>query len=113
VPTIIIARTAAAYTTTGVALPVGRASLDTFTAQMFRAGSSTDLFDAGWGGTNPSILVTGSSIFGTAAQPMLIPGNGLFLDNGGLFSARVVTLLDAIRVDISLWCIEEYGPARG
>ena len=111
-PTIIIARSAAAITTTGAALVLGRESLDTFQAQMFRAGSSTDLFDAGWGGANPSQLVIGSSIFGTASQPMLIPGNGFFVDTGGQVSVRVATLVDAIRVDVTLWCIEEYGPSR-
>lgn len=113
VPTIVLARTAAAVKTTGVALPVGWLPLDTFTAQVFRAGSSTDLVDAGWGGANPAVLAIGSAIFGSAAQPMLIPGNGLFIDTGGLLSCRVVTLLDAMRVDVTFWCLEEYGPARG
>lgn len=112
VPTIVLARTAAAITTTSAALPVGRASLDTFTAQVFRSGSSSDLVDAGWGGQNPAVMALGSTLFGTAAQPMLVPGNGLFVDTGGLLSCRIVTLIDAIRVDVTFWCIEEYGPGR-
>lgn len=112
VPTIVIARTAAARTTDNSNLPVGRDSLDCFSSQMFRAGSSTDLIDAGGGGQNPAVLVTGSAIYGTARQPALIPGNGIFFDTGSLLSCRVLTNVNALQVDVTIWCIEEYGPAR-
>lgn len=113
-PTIIIARTAAAIDASGAALPVGRNSLDTFTGQMFRAGSFQDFIDGG-GGTNtgPMAPVLGSAIFGTAAQPALIPGNGLFVENGSFMNVTVVNLIANVRVDVTLWCIEEFGPARG
>lgn len=112
VPTIVIARTAAAYTTTNAALPVGRDSLDCFATKMLRAGAASDLIDAGGGGSNPAVLVTGSSILGSARQPALIPGNGLFFDTGMQLTTEVETYVDALQVDITLWCIEEYGPAR-
>lgn len=113
-PTIIIARTAAAIDASGANLPIGRSSLDTFRAQMFRAGSQQDLIDAGGGGNqNPSTTVLGSSIFGTAAQPALIPGNGLFVDTAGFLNLTVTNLIANIEVHVTLWCLEEYGPARG
>lgn len=115
VPTIIVARTAAAVMDDNVTgLQVGRSSLDTFSAQMFRGGTSTDLIDAGGGAAQgPVANALGSSLFGTAAQPGLIPGNGIFVDTAAYINVNCQILLDNIRVDITLWCIEEYGPPRG
>lgn len=115
VPTIIIARTAAAILADAAALPVGRGSLDIFTFQLFRAGSNSDMIDAGAGGTAtaPNVLTLGSAILGTAAQPALIPGNGLFVDTGSFLLASCTNLIANALVHVTLWCLEEYGPARG
>lgn len=113
VPTIVIGRTAAAIDASGAALPVGRDSLDTFLVQMFRAGSTSDFLDAGGGGNaNPSVPTLGSALLGTAAQPALIQGNGLFVDTGGFLNCTCQTLINNILVHVTIWCIEEYGPAR-
>jgi hypothetical protein len=117
-PTIVIGRSAAAILADGLDdLPVGRASLDTFKTQMFRSGpGSSDLIDAGAGGqsvTGPNVLTLGSALWGTAAQPALIQGNGLFVDTGGFLSVTCQTLFANLEVHTVIWCIEEYGPARG
>lgn len=112
-PTIVIARTAAAHTTTNAALPVGRDSLDCFAAQFTRQGAASDAIDAGGGGQNPAVLVTGSAILGSARQPALIQGNGLFFDTSYQLTVEVETFVDALQVDITIWCIEEFGPGRG
>lgn len=113
-PTIILARTAAAIDASGAALPVGRGSLDLFKVQMFRAGSQQDLIDAGGGGNaNPVALVLGSALLGTAANPALIQGNGLFVDTGSFLNCTVQTLVNNTEVHVTIWCLEEYGPARG
>ena len=112
-PTIIIARSAAAITGTGVALPVGRASLDTFTAQMFRVSGAQDLIDAAGGGnTGTNVQTIGSALWGTAQLPALIQGTGLFVDTGSYLGVAGTILIADMRVDLVLWCIEEYGPGR-
>ncbi len=115
VPTIIVARTAAAVMDDNVTgLQVGRNPLDTFRIQMARAGSQTDLIDAGGGGAaNPAVNVLGSTLLGTAERPAWIPGNGLFIDVGGFINCTVQVLLANILVCVTLHCLEEYGPARG
>ena len=117
-PTIVIGRSAAAILADGVTdLRVGRASLDTFKTQMFRSGpGSSDLIDAGAGGqatTGPNVNTLGSALWGTAAQPALIQGNGLFVDTGGFLSVTCQTLYNNLEVHCVIWVIEEYGPARG
>lgn len=112
-PTIILARTAAAFLPTGTALDVGRNSLDTFRAQMFRTGAIQDFIDAGAGNAGPNFQALGSTIFGTAQLPALIPGTGVFVDTGGFLNVNVTALIANVTVDITIWCIEEYGPARG
>lgn len=114
VPTIIIARTAAAYDASGAALPVGLNSLDLFKIQFARAGSSSDLIDAGAGGQQaPNITVLGSSIMGTGQLPALIPGTGLFVDTGSFLNVTCQILRANVEVNITVWSLEEYGPARG
>lgn len=114
VPTIIVARSAAAWDASGAGLPVGLKSLNTFRAQMFRAGSQSDLIDAGGGGNqNPAVNVMGSAVWGTAAQPFFFPGTGLFVDNGAILNITLQTVRANIEVFLTLWCIEEYGPSRG
>jgi hypothetical protein len=105
-PTIIIARTAAAFRTDDVGLPVGRNALDIFAAFFVRVGGN-DSID---GDQTPTL---GSAIFGDARQPALFPGNGLFFDRGGNLSVTCQTLLANVRVDIVVWCLEEWGPPRG
>ena len=113
-PTIIIARTAAAIDASGAGLPVGRNSLDTFAVQMFRAGSQSDLWDAGGGGAaNPSFNALGSVLFGSASLPALVVGNGYFVDTGGFVNVTCQILINNVRVDISIMCLEEFGPGRG
>jgi hypothetical protein len=114
VPTIIIARTAAAIDASGAGLPVGRSGLDLFTVQFSRVGAASDLIDAGGGGAaNPNVLVLGSSVLGTAAQPAFFPGQGLFVDTGGFLNVQVTVLRDNSLIHVTNWCLEEWGPARG
>lgn len=113
-PTIVIARSGAAILADGATgLPVGRSSLDTFKVQMFRSGSMSDIFDAGAGNAGPQTLALGSAVLGTAAQPALIQGNGLFVDTGGFLNVICQTLYANLEVHHTIWCLEEYGPARG
>lgn len=117
-PTIVIGRSAAAIIADGnTGLPIGRNSLDTFKSQMFRSGpGSSDLIDAGAGGqsaTGPNVLTFGSALWGSAAQPALIQGNGLFVDTGGFLSVTCQTLYANLEVHCVIWCVEEYGPSRG
>lgn len=116
-PTIIIARTAAAILADGAALAVGRNPLDTFKAQMSRTGAgSSDLVDAGAGGSSATPLqinILGSCLWGSATLPALIQGNGLFVDAGGFLSVTCQTLFNNLEVHLGIWCIEEYGQARG
>lgn len=111
-PTIVLARTAAAYQTDDDDLPVGRSSLDCFTTQWFRSGATTDLIDAG-AGLAATSLVLGSCVMGDARQPALIPGNGIFFDTGTYCNVSIATLIDHMVVHVCAWCLEEYGPARG
>lgn len=113
VPTIILARTGAAIDASAAALPVGRNSLDTFKVQFFRGGAAQDLIDAGSGQVGATVLTLGSALLGTAAQPALIQGNGLFADNGMFLSVNCQSLIANIEVHISIWCLEEFGPSRG
>lgn len=114
VPTIIIARTAAAFLPVGTAFDVGRNPLDGFLAQFSRGGSQSDLIDAGGGGAaNPSVQTAGSALFGDGKLPGFVPGNGLFIDVGGILNVTVQTLINNITAHVCIWCVEEYGPARG
>ena len=109
-PTIIIARSAAAITGTAVALPVGRYSLDTFKSQMFRVSGAQDLIDAGGGGnTGPNTQVLGSALWGTGSMPALIPGTGLFVDTGSYLGIAGTILVADVEVNCTLWCIEEFS----
>lgn len=113
-PTIILARTAAAIDASGAGLPVGRDSLDTFAVQFARTGSQSDLVDAGGGGAaNPTFNALGSALLGTARLPGFFQGNGYFVDTGGFLNVTCQILINNIRVDITIWCLEEYGPSRG
>jgi len=115
VPTIVLARTGGAYMADNTGLPVGRTGLETFRLQMFRTGSQNDLLDAGGGGVagNPVTNVLATTVLGTAAQPALIPGNGTFFDVGGFLNVTCQILLNNIEAHVTIWCLEEYGPARG
>lgn len=114
VPTVVIARTAAAVLPVGSNFDVGRNPLDSFMVQFFRAGSQSDLIDAGGGGVaNPSLPVLGSALLGSAALPAYIPGNGIFLDTGSFLNVSAQNLIANVTVHITVHCIEEYGPARG
>lgn len=114
VPTIIIARSGGAVEASGAGLPVGRTGLECFSLQMFRAGSQSDLIDAGGGGANnPAVNTLGVNLLGTGGLPALIPGNGLFVDTGSFLNITLTTLLANIQAWITLWAIEEYGPSRG
>lgn len=114
VPTIIIARTATGVDESGAGLPVGRSGLDTFRAQLSRVGAASDLIDSGGGGAaNPAVNVYGSCLYGTAAQPAFFPGTGLFADTGSFLNATVQILIANCAAHLCLWCLEEYGPARG
>lgn len=115
VPTIVIARTGTAVVAdNATALQVGRSALDTFTVQMFRAGSNSDFIDAGAGAdTAPNVQTLGGCILGSGGLPALIPGNGIFIDTGSYLTLAVTALLPNLLIHVDLWCIEEYGPARG
>lgn len=114
VPTVVVARTAAAVLPVGTNFDVGRNALDSFLVQFFRAGSSSDLIDAGGGGaTNPSAPVLGSALLGPASLPAYIPGNGLFFDTGSFLNISAQSLIISLTAHITIHCIEEYGPARG
>lgn len=114
-PTIIIARSGAAIDASDAGLPVGRQGLDLFTVQFFRVGTgSSEFIDAGGGGAaNPAVTVLGSTVLGTAANPSFFPGTGLFADTGGFINVTVTTLRANTLAHVTIWCIEEYGPARG
>ena len=112
-PTIIIARTAAAITVNAAALGVGRSSLDTFKCQVFRVSGAQDLIDAAGGGnTGTNVQTLGSALWGTAQLPALIPGTGLFVDTGSYLGVTGTILVAEVQVDLVLWCVEEYGPGR-
>lgn len=113
VPTLVIARTGAARMPNGTALDVGKTALDTFSVQFFRSGSSNDILDAGSGNVGPQVQVLGSAVLGTGGLPGFICPLGMFLDVGGFLNVTVQTLVDNVTVWVSIWCIEEYGPARG
>lgn len=100
-PTIVFARTAAAFRADDVGLPVGRHSLETFSAFIQRTNG-----DALDGGTTPIIA---RAIFGDGSNPALYAANGLFFNNGTNISVNVTTLLANVLVHIVLWTIEEYG----
>lgn len=114
-PTIIIARTGWGFLADNVTgLPIGRTGLDTWRVQMFRAGSQSDLIDAGGGGNqNPQLNTIASNLVGTAQLPSFFPGNGLFVDTGSFINVTVQTLFVGLEVHFSLFCLEEYGPSRG
>jgi hypothetical protein len=114
-PTVVVARSGAAIDASDADLPIGRDSLDTFKVQMFTTGQLQDLLDAGAGGatsTSPTVLVLGSALLGPAALPGLIPKNGRFFDNGYFLNITVQVLIANIEVHVTLWCVEEIGPAR-
>lgn len=109
-PTIVLGRVAAAIDASGAALAVGRNSLDTFSSFWIRVGSN-DAIDA----TQPAMgtPMLGSAMYGTAQLPALFPGNGLFFDRSGAVQVNITTLINNIRVDVGILCLEEYGPPRG
>lgn len=114
VPTIIIARTGGAIAPNGTDLDVGKTGLDLFKVQFARAGSNSDLIDAGGGGnTNPALNALAGNLLGTAALPGFIPGTGLFIDTGSFLNVTCQILLNNVEATVTIWCIEEYGPARG
>ena len=113
-PTIIIARTGSAFLANDVGMPVGRTSLQLARVQMFRAGSQSDLIDAGGGGVNnPAVTVLAECLLGTAGLPALIPGNGLFVDTGSFLNVTAQLLINSTELHFCIWALEEYGPARG
>ena len=69
--------------------------------------------DSGGGNNAPNFFVLGENVLGPAGQPALIPGMGWFFDTGSSMNTTVQTLLDNLQVDVTFWCVEEYGPARG
>lgn len=109
-PTIIIGRMAAAIDASGAALPVGRLSLDLFTSFWVRIGGN-DAIDA----TQPALgtPMLGSAMYGDGRLPALFPGNGLFFDRGAAVQVNCTTLINNVRADIGIMCLEEYGPSRG
>lgn len=112
-PTVILARTASAFLPTGTAFDVGRDPLTSFRAQFFRTGAIQDFIDTGGVGAGPGQQSLASNIFGTAQLPALIPGTGVFVDTGGFLNVNLTALIANVTVDVTIWCIEEYGPARG
>lgn len=109
-PTIIIGRVAAAIDASGAATPVGRQSLDLFTSFWIRIGGN-DAIDS----TQPAMgtPMLGSALYGNGQLPALMPGNGLFFDRGSALQVNVSTLINNVRADIGIICLEEYGPPRG
>lgn len=112
-PTIIFARTGAAFLPTGTVFDVGRNPLDSFRVQFFRTGAIQDFIDTGGANAGTSTQSLGSTILGTGQLPALIPGTGLFVDTGGFLNIAITALIANVTVDITIWCIDEYGPARG
>lgn len=112
-PTVIIARTGSAFLPTGTAFDVGRDPLTSFRLNFFRTGAIQDFIDAGGANQGPGTQTAGQNVLGTGSLPALIPGTGLFVDTGGFLNINITALIANVTVDITIWCIEEYGPARG
>lgn len=102
IPCIVFGMSAACINTAAPAFGVlGGANLDTFTANLEH--------------TNGDRLVTqpvlGSCIFGTAAEPSLVGGNGWVFDRGSSLIVQVTPLVNATqRIDFAFFAIEERGP---
>jgi len=101
-PTIVIARSAAAYDAANGALPVGRSEATTWGA-FFQRVNGMDNLD---GGTDP---IVGGAGFGSGGEPTLYPGNGLFFDKGSSLTVTCQIFRNDIRVCIVVWCLEEYA----
>jgi hypothetical protein len=53
----------------------------------------------------------GSTIFGTALEPVLVGGNGWVFDRGSTLVINVTPLLSATqRIDFTFYAIEQRGP---
>ncbi len=101
-PTIVIGRSAGAYLADDVALPFGRTQ-GTIWGGFFQRVGGNDNLD---GGTTP---IVGEAAFGTGSAPMLYPGNGIFFDKGSSLSLTVASLIDNARIEVVIWCVEEYA----
>lgn len=102
VPSIVYAWTGAAVDTTPAALPVGLASLDTFTVR----------FEHNAGDRLTPVAQLGSCVLGTAAFPALIGGAGWVFDRGGTITVAIVPLRASLRIDVTAWIIEVRGPVN-
>lgn len=111
-PTIVMARTGSAFLASDAALPVGRTALQTFALQFVRAGAMNDMVDTGAGNSAPAFNAIAENLLGPASLPAFFPGTGLFFDTGSFLNVTCQILLASIRADITIWCLEEYGPGR-
>lgn len=113
-PTIVIARTGTGFMADNTGLPVGRTGLQLFAVQFAIAGSVQDLVDSGGGGAAAAnFTVTADCVLGPAGLPSFFPGNGIFFDTGMFLNVTVNIFINNVQADITLWCLQEYGPARG
>lgn len=98
IPAIVYAMTAA---TTNTAAPgIVTNGLDGFTVSLEHSNGDRIT-------TNQAL---GSCIFGTAAEPSLIGGNGLVFDRGSTLVINVTPLSANLRVDFNFFAIEQRGP---
>lgn len=102
IPSTVYALSAAAATTDASALPVGRASLDTFRVR----------FEHNTGDRLTPTAGLGSAICGTAQFPAKIGGAGWVFDRGGTVLVGVTPLVANMTIDVTLWIIEIRGPSN-
>lgn len=101
VPSVVFNVTGAAVDTTGTALPVGLASLDTFTIEIVMSNNDKKMTAA----------ALGSTVVGTAQRPRQVGPTGWMADMGQSFNLTITPLRANLRIDIVLTAACIYGPA--
>lgn len=103
IPGVIFARAGSAFNTgAGNALPLGVRPLDTF---LFRMQYSTgEVFDIG-----PRLA---STCLGSGENPAEIGGIGFIVKPGASILVGITPLLANLRIDITLYCMEQRGSSN-
>ena len=102
IPCRLIAINGAAVLTTGGALPVGRASLDTFLFRLaYTTGERLDISER-----------LGSTVCGTAERPGELGHAGWSFSAGSSVQLGITPLLADLRIDIVLVCLEMRGASN-
>jgi len=103
IPCVLFARAGGAFNTgAGNALPIGVSPLDTF---LFRMEYSTgDKLDTG-----PRMA---STCLGTMQNPGEVGGAGYVIQPGAGLVLGITPLLQNLRIDITLFCMEQRGPSN-